>query len=269
MGNYGVGNRRRCGGALLVKKTKSAVIAKRIMIISIIAAITVYVILLYINDYYKATDKAQKAMLGSEVVVVEEFEDYYLFSQNPAGSYVGKGAGKGIVFYPGGKVDEKAYAPLLLKFAENGYVVYLVKMPAKLAVFGANAAEGIMEKEEHIEHWTMMGHSLGGAMAADFSASHDEMVDALVLLAAYSLEDLNDLEMDVYSFYGSEDLVLNMEKYEECYKNLPDDVIEAVIEGGNHAYYAYYGEQEGDGTAGITREEQQECVLDLFFYGKK
>lgn len=247
-------------------QTKSAKNAKRVILLATIVFITIYLVMLYINDYYKATDKAKKAMLGSELVVVKEFEDYYLFSKNPAISYVEDE--KGIVFYPGGKVDEKAYAPFLLKFAENGYNVYLVKMPAKLAIFGANAAEDIMEKETHIAHWTMMGHSLGGAMAADFSASHDEEVDALVMLAAYSLEDLNNLEMDVYSFYGSEDQVLNMEKYTECKKNLPADVIEAVIEGGNHAYYAHYGEQEGDGTASITREEQQECVLDLFLYDR-
>ena len=61
-----------------------------------------------------------------------------------------------------------------------------------------------------------------------------------------------------------EDKVLNMEKYQEYASNLPTDVVESVIDGGNHAYYAYYGEQEGDGVADISREEQQESVLDVF-----
>ncbi|MBQ6812469.1 MAG: alpha/beta fold hydrolase, partial [Agathobacter sp.] len=122
-------------------------------------------------------------------------------------------------------------------------------------------------QETQVEEWTMMGHSLGGAMAASFSAKHDEEVDALVLLAAYSTENLVNKEIDVYSIYGSEDKVLNMEKYEEYYSNLPEDTIEAVIDGGNHAYYAHYGEQDGDGKATITRDEQQECVLDLFLNG--
>ena len=110
----------------------------------------------------------------------------------------------------------------------------------------------------------MMGHSLGGAMAASFCASHQEEVDNLVLLAAYSTADLSKLDLDVYSFYGSEDHVLNMEKYKECYANLPEDTVETVIDGGNHAYYAHYGEQNGDGTATITRAEQQQTVLDVF-----
>jgi hypothetical protein len=54
-----------------------------------------------------------------------------------------------------------------------------------------------------------------------------------------------------------------MEKYKEYYSNLPEDMVEEVIEGANHANYAYYGAQEGDGEAGITREEQQKYVLDI------
>lgn len=243
-------------------KTEKRVIILMSVVVTI--ALGIFAWLTYVNDYYKATDTAKKAMLGTATVEVVEEDGYYIFSKTSMSSYLGKGEGKGIVFYPGGKVDEKAYAPLLVELAEEGYEVYLVKMPAKLAIFGMNAAEAIFEEASDIESWTMMGHSLGGAMAASFSASHDEEVEALVLLAAYSTEDLNGLDMDVYSFYGSEDKVLNMEKYEEYRGNLPEDVVEEVIEGGNHANYAHYGAQEGDGEASITREEQQECVLDVF-----
>lgn len=236
-----------------------------IMIVVIVVALAIFAWLIYANDYYKATDVAKKAMLGTENIEVTEEKDYYVFSANGEDT----DADKGIVFYPGGKVDEKAYAPMLLELAENGYEVYLIKMPAKLAIFGMNAAEEVFQEASHIESWTMMGHSLGGAMAASFSAAHDEEVDALVLLAAYSTEDLTSLEINVYSFYGTEDKVLNMEKYEEYYSNFPEDVIEEVIDGGNHANYAHYGAQDGDGEASITREEQQECVLDVFLSVRK
>ena len=55
-----------------------------------------------------------------------------------------------------------------------------------------------------------------------------------------------------------------MENYQKYYSNFPEDVIEEIIEGGNHANYGHYGAQDGDGEADITREEQQECVLDIF-----
>ena len=134
----------------------------------------------------------------------------------------------------------------------------------KLAIFGVNRAEIIMEKASDITEWTMIGHSLGGAMAASFSAEHDKQVDNLVLLSAYSTKDLSDKEIDVYSFYGTKDTVLNVKKYEKYRENLPEDTIEEVIDGGNHSYYAHYGEQEGDGEATISRKEQQECVIDVF-----
>lgn len=251
------------------KLSKSQKNVIRIMAATVIVAAVIFICVTYVNDYYSATDTAKKAILGNDIVEVTEEKGYYVFSscnvsEDKSGEESQTEQEKGIVFYPGAKVEETAYAPLLLELAENGYEVYLVKMPAKLAIFGMNAAEEIMENAGHIENWTMMGHSLGGAMAASFSASHDEEVDALVLLAAYSTEDLTEKEIEVYSFYGSEDKVLNMKKYEKYHSNLPEDTVEAVIDGGNHAYYAHYGEQEGDGTATITREEQQESVLDIF-----
>lgn len=246
---------------VLTKGEKNVI---KIMVVVAVCALGVFAWSLYANDYYRAEAVAKKAMQGSDVIEVVEKDGYYKFSTRVESSYRGPEHGKGIIFYPGGKVEETAYAPMLLELAEQGYEVYLVKMPAKLAIFGMNAAEDIIDKADHIKEWTMMGHSLGGAMAASFSASHDAEVDQLVLLAAYSTEDLNDKEIEVFSFYGTEDKVLNMEKYEEYRSNLPEDVIEEVIEGGNHANYAHYGAQEGDGEASITREEQQECVLDIF-----
>lgn len=249
------------------EKKKLTKTEKKVLIIMIAVGITaaiIFAVLLYINDYYKPTEKAQRAILGDETVSVTEEKDYYLFQIRRELSYAGPKAGEGIIFYPGGKVDERSYAPMLLELAQEGYEVYLVKMPARLAIFGMNKAEKIIETADNIKEWTIMGHSLGGAMAASFSAAHDDEIDNLVLLAAYSTKDLKGLDMDVYSFYGSEDKVLNMEKYEQYYKYLPEDVIETVIDGGNHAYYGNYGEQEGDGTAVITRDEQQATVLDIF-----
>lgn len=240
---------------VLTKAEKNVI---RIMVITAVIAFATFAWLLYANDYYKATASARAAMQGSDSIQIKEAENYFHFSHKTEQS------DKAIIFYPGGKVEETAYAPMLLELAEQGYEVYLVKMPAKLAIFGMNAAEDIIKEAEYIEEWTMMGHSLGGAMAASFSARHDEEIDQLVLLAAYSTEDLKEKDIEVFSFYGTEDKVLNMEKYEEYRSNFPEDVIEEIIEGGNHANYAHYGAQDGDGESSITRGEQVEYVLDIF-----
>ena len=167
---------------VLTKSEKNVI---RIMTIVAICAISFFAWSLYANDYYRAEAVAKKALSGNTLVEVKETEDYYVFQRPINISYGGPAYGKGIIFYPGGKVEETAYAPLLLKLAEHGYEIYLVKMPAKLAIFGMNAAADIIEEADHIKGWTMMGHSLGGAMAASFSATHDEEIDQLVLLAAY------------------------------------------------------------------------------------
>ena len=93
-------------------------------------------------------------------------------------------------------------------------------------------------------------------MAAAYIEDCDEAFEGLILLGSYSTADLSEDELSVLSIYGSEDLVMNREKYEENKGNLPLDFEEIVIEGGCHAYFGMYGAQEGDGVPSITNEEQ-------------
>lgn len=68
----------------------------------------------------------------------------------------------GMIFYPGGKVQCEAYAPLMLACAQRGIFCVLVRMPGNLAVLHPDAADGIPEKYPQIESWYIGGHSLGG-----------------------------------------------------------------------------------------------------------
>ena len=170
----------------------------------------------------------------------------------------------GLIFYPGGKVEVSAYAPLMRAFAENGMLCALVKMPGNLAVLSPNAADGLQQAHPEITDWYIGGHSLGGAMAASYAAKHAEDYDGLILLAAYSTKDLTDTSLQVLSVYGSEDGVMNRDSYEKDRTNLPADCTEVVIQGGCHAQFGSYGAQDGDGTPSISGEEQirqtAECV---------
>ena len=82
------------------------------------------------------------------------------------------------------------------------------------------------------------------------------MYDGLILLGAYANEDISDSSARVLLIRGSEDRVLNTDKYELAKANLPPDSNEIVLEGGCHAYFGMYGMQKGDGTPKITNEEQ-------------
>jgi dienelactone hydrolase len=140
--------------------------------------------------------------------------------------------------------------------ASEGILCVLVEMPFRLAVLDMNAADGIPAAFPEVEHWYLGGHSLGGSMAASYLASHTEDFDGLILLGSYSTADLSGSGLSVLSVYGSEDGVLNRDKYAEYKPNLPEGFTETVIAGGNHAYFGAYGEQEGDGVATVTPAEQ-------------
>ena len=67
--------------------------------------------------------------------------------------------------------------------------------------------------------------------------------------------------MLVVSIYGDRDGVLDREAYEDNFANLPPDVFEVVIEGGNHANFGNYGNQPGDNAAEVSAEVQQKQTM--------
>lgn len=229
-------------------------------IIITIAVVLVLVIIIgacavYLGDYYRADMDAIEAFsLKNEVEYKKLDDDTIIFEPD--------GATKGFIFYPGGKVEYTAYIPLMQACAEQGIMCVLLEMPFNLAVFDVNAADGIQEKYPEIEEWYIGGHSLGGSMAASYLADNAEEYDGLILLGSYAATDLSDTDLDVLSIYGSEDKVMNREKYDENKSNLPDDFTEIIIDGGCHAYFGMYGAQDGDGTPVITNEEQIALTIE-------
>jgi len=220
---------------------------KRIKTI-IISILSVIVLLagaffIYVSDYYKADDFVLQTMKSAEIKT--EGNLTILSPTVPSE--------KGIIFYPGAKVEETAYLPLLEKLRQNGITCVLVKMPFRLAFFNSDAADDIFQKLPEIKQWYIAGHSLGGAMASNYASKHQDKLNGLILLSAYIYGDI-PIEKTV-TIYGSEDTVLNKSKIDYT-----ENVF--VIEGGNHAQFGNYGKQKGDGNAAITTDEQQEKAAE-------
>ena len=218
-------------------------------------AIIVGACAVYFGDYYRADMDAIEAFsVTSEVEYKKLDNDSIIFEPD--------GATKGLIFYPGGKVEYTAYIPLMQACAEQGIMCVLLEMPFNLAVFDVNAADSIQKKYPEIEEWYIGGHSLGGSMAASYLGNNAEDYEGLILLGSYAATDLSDTDIDVLLIYGSEDEVMNRENYEKNKLNLPDDFTEIVIDGGCHAYFGMYGAQDGDGTPAITNEEQISLTVE-------
>ena len=149
-----------------------------------------------------------------------------------------------------------------MECAKYGYLCAVVDMPFNLAVFDVDRASLVLDKYPEIENWYIGGHSLGGAMAASYVSKNSDIFSGLILLGAYSTSDLSKTSLKVISIYGSEDKVLNAEKYLEYKSNLPADFTEEVIAGGCHAYFGMYGAQEGDGEPAISNVEQIKITTD-------
>lgn len=227
-------------------KTKSLITITSIVLVIVIL---VGACAIYLGDYYHADMEAVEAFAS-----INTSEQYT--TENNTIVFEPDNATAGFIFYPGGKVEYTAYIPLMQKLSSEGILCVLVKMPFNLAVFDINAADGIQKNYPEIDSWYIGGHSLGGSMAASYIAENADNFKGLILLGSYSTTDISNTDLDVLSIYGSEDYVLNREKYTKSKINLPDDFTEIILDGGCHAYFGMYGPQEGDGTPTISNAEQ-------------
>lgn len=209
-----------------------------LLITLLIAAVAFYI---YTLDFYRADNVARSTKISSTN------DKYYVFSPDEDNDL-----NTGFIFYPGGKVEALAYAPLMKKLSDKGLTVVLVEMPFNLAVFDTDAADMVIGEFEDIDNWFIGGHSLGGAMASSYLEKTEYEYEGLVLLGAYPL---GVVKIPMLALIGSEDGIIDQEKVEE----LENPVI---IQGGNHSNFGNYGIQKGDSKGPLSREEQQNITVE-------
>lgn len=225
---------------MLKRKTKIGIT----IAVSLLLLLT-FAFFLYVSDYYTA-DELAKEILSSNSTRIETIDKVTVITAVPPVN-----PPVGLIFYPGGKVEASAYAPLLNSLSMNGITCFLVTMPFNLAVFNPNAADDVIKDNPYIKRWFIAGHSLGGAMASSYVENQTDIIDGLILLGAYPV---NEADIPTLAIYGSEDIKLDLSKLEKT-----ENVIK--IMGGNHAYFGNYGLQAGDGIATITQNEQQQIAV--------
>ena len=164
------------GITVLVKKRRSLSWSRKVALgVGCTIALLAVIMMAYFADYYHASDTARQSLTSTPSVNVMETQRGYLFD--------GPGRNeKSVVFYPGVKVEEVAYAPLMQMVAERGVDCFLLHMPFNLALFGRGAAAQLADQYEYDE-WYLAGHSLGGVVACSAAPSLGERAAGVIALA--------------------------------------------------------------------------------------
>ena len=204
--------------------------------------------LAFLLDCYHADWEAIESFSAADDVLPQTRNNTVIFAPQDATV--------GFIFYPGAKVEHEAYLPLMEACAAQGIFCVLVDMPLYFPLIDGNAAEGIPALYPQIERWYIGGHSLGGYAASGYVADHAELYEGLILLASYSAADLTESGLTVLSIYGSEDQIMNRDRYAEGLSKLPAAFTEVIIEGGCHAYFGMYNGQDGSDALSVANEEQ-------------
>ncbi|HSG73420.1 MAG TPA: alpha/beta fold hydrolase, partial [Planctomycetaceae bacterium] len=172
----------------------------------------------------------------------------------------------GLIFICGSGVSAYAYAPLLRPVADRGYFVCVIKLPYRFAPLESHKLEAldrvrqVMTEHPDISRWVLSGHSLGGALACRIARDNPNSISALVLVGTThpKSDNLASLQIPVTKVYGSNDGVAPTEKVHANLNLLPKHTKWVLIEGANHSQFGNYGHQLLDGTATISRTDQQD-----------
>jgi pimeloyl-ACP methyl ester carboxylesterase len=170
-----------------------------------------------------------------------------------------------LIFICGSGISSHAYAPLLRPVAEEGYPVFVIKLPFRFAPLAAHKDEAVaravsvIADHPDLTHWVISGHSLGGALAARVALAEEGPMAALVLIGTTHPrdQDLSTLDVPVTKVFATNDRIAPVDRIMANKALLPEHTEWIAIAGGNHSQFGHYGRQFLDGAATISREAQQ------------
>ena len=162
---------------------------------------------------------------------------------------------KGILMYPGARVQAAAYMAPYADFVKStGVALIIVKPVLNLAIFDLRSPDRFMRTLPQVTQWYVAGHSLGGVKACSVVLSDPQAYAGLILLGSYCPNRIDD-SIAVLSITGSEDGLSTPEKIKKNAAKLPEKTTFVEIQGMTHAQFGDYGDQSGDGVSAISQKE--------------
>ncbi len=238
----------------------------------IIAAIVVLVPLLTFGWLSYSTQKnlatpgqdALAALAGDETVRIES-GDWLILRPGTSTPTVG------LILYPGANCDIRGYAPVLRKIAAQGYLVVTVSMPFDFAIFAPDRADEVIAAFPDISQWVVVGHSMGGAMAARYAFNHQDELAGLIVWDSYppGSNSLADSELPVLHIHRATPAGQPPQKFQDMRGLFPDDSRWVAIPGGQHMYFGSFigGGYQEEWPAGIARDAQHAIVINAMLDG--
>lgn len=204
-----------------------------------------------------APDAIEAMHPDSRVEIVDD--DWVVFRP------VGRRPDTGVILYPGANCDVRGYAPVLRPIAENGYLVVAVRMPFDFAIFAPNRALAVRKAFPEIRRWVLIGHSMGGAMAASFVHGHPDAVSGLIIWDSYppGYASLADAHLPVWHIHRAMPDGTPPAAFAERRDLYPASSTWVPIRGGIHMYFGSFigGAYREQWSPAISREVQHRQVI--------
>lgn len=207
-------------------------------------------------------------VLGQDAITTPASREARVSLQNDGGHFINILPARGeadtlLIFYPGGLVRPQAYEWLGRALAGDGVQTIIPVFPLDLAVLGANRADALIDRYGRHKRVYVGGHSLGGAMAAQYASRRAIRLDGLILEAAYPAKNvsLRRANLRVLSLLAEGDRVAAPAAVRDGLNRLPPGARLVEIPGGVHSFFGRYGPQKGDGTPTVSRAEAEGDIL--------
>eukprot|EP01080_Neovahlkampfia_damariscottae_P008333 gene8333-157_t len=224
--------------------------------------LTVVIVMIVFSIPIAPTAEALRLIQGDSTIKVEYKNNWWIFSNRN----VTKDGG--LIFYPGGRIDPRAYAPLLHNISSmTGYSCYLTQFPFHTSFFGIfNADTALNEVSPNTTQWVISGHSLGGTGVSYYMddvikkpSKNRNKIKGAIFYASYSITDIRSFTNEVLLMYGSRDGQIG---YESRFRDtVPKNSTVYIIQGGNHKQFGSYVEKNIEDFDATISEQQQRLII--------
>jgi hypothetical protein len=208
-------------------------------------------------DAHRADPIEQASALKDPRVVISEHDGFLVIRPSAAPSAIG------LLFYPGLRIEAKAYLSKLAALSNKARVNIVIGRPRlNIAAFSIGQADEMRKQLSGVERWYVGGHSLGGAVACYYASKHRDDLQGIILLGTYCGSDISKSRLRVLAIVAGSDGIMPPDTIEQRMAELPADAQIVRIAGMAHSQFGNYGPQSGDGRPSIDDGQAREAISE-------